>query len=97
MTATYNSGKLHAVSGLARYMATTAGADYICGTRKTQLAEFLIGRPDTTDEDQISHVRKDGALERARRGRTSLLGAVELDFAADPWIPSARRVTRPWP
>jgi hypothetical protein len=147
-TLTRNSDMLHAVSGLARYMAAATGADYFCGIWRTQLAEFLlwtvnysvkspvalalfsplpfrlstlspaaagvptrprrhksyhapswcwasviapirflIGRLDTSDKDQISHIRKDGALEKTRNGRIPLLGSAEVECAGDPLDP----------
>jgi hypothetical protein len=39
---TYSTGILHALSGLASYMATATKADYVCGIWKKQLAEFLM-------------------------------------------------------
>ncbi|KAG8412667.1 hypothetical protein J3458_013109 [Metarhizium acridum] len=117
---TYSTDTLHALSGLASYMATAAKADYICGIWKQKLSEFLkwrvdyalgvktelssapfrgplfnharppvyprrhksyyapswswasiigpitflAGRLDTSDKDQVSHIRKNGTIER---------------------------------
>ncbi|OXV05179.1 hypothetical protein Egran_07053 [Elaphomyces granulatus] len=135
---------LHALSGLASYMAVAAEADYVCGIWKKQLAEFLLwrgdylvldndtlyflsatqpfrlqsspyrassrvrprrhvsyyapswswasiigpitfqtGRLDTNDKDQVSHIRRDGTIERVNRRRVSLLEAVEIECVTD--------------
>jgi len=44
---------------------------------------FQVGRLDTSDKDQISHVRKDGRLEGRKKSRVSMLKAVDFDVQAD--------------
>lgn len=58
---------------------------------------FLVGRLDTSDEDQVSHVPKDGTLpmSRWRRHRISLLDAVHFDYTPDPLHPFGPPIGRP--
>jgi hypothetical protein len=145
----YSTDILHALSGLASYMAAATEADYVCGIWKKQLAEFLMwrvdyamfgdnfnlnlntaaqpfrlqssssqasspvrprrhksyyapswswasiigpitfltGRLDTNNKDQVSHIRKDGTIERVDRQRISLLEAAEIECATDSLNP----------
>jgi hypothetical protein len=143
---TYHTDILHAISGLAGFMAVAAKAEYVCGIWKKELPEFLmwtvdhgdtlpdnlltmarpfrlqssthtpsspvrprrhesyhapswswasvvgpikfqVGRLDTSANDQIAHVRKDGKTERVKTQRKSLLEAVDIECATEPLHP----------